>query len=58
MDAFGEFHDGLHDYSFIPDDQFSLVATMPASYALTAVAAMRPYSHYYYLDLLNERRHR
>lgn len=56
MDAFAEFHDGLHDYSFIPDDQFSLIATMPPSYAITIAAAARPYSHYYYLDLLNERR--
>ncbi|PCK31052.1 hypothetical protein CEX98_14330 [Pseudoalteromonas piscicida] len=56
MDAFAEFHDGLHDYSFIPDDQFSLVATMPPSYAITLAAAARPYSHYYYFDLLDERR--
>ncbi|MEJ6477007.1 hypothetical protein [Pseudoalteromonas piscicida] len=55
MDAFAEFHDGLHGYSFIPDDQFLLVATMPPSYAITIAAAARPYSHYYYLDLLNER---
>ena len=55
MDAFAEFHDGLHDYSFVPDDQFSLVLTMPPSYVLTLAAAARPYSHFYYLDLLDER---
>jgi len=54
MDAFGEFHDGLHNYQYVPGDQFSLIATMPASYALTAVAAMQPYSYLYYLDLMRE----
>ena len=58
MDAFAEFHDGLHDYSFIPDDQFSLILTMPPSYAITIAAAARPYSHYYYLDLLDKERRR
>lgn len=54
MDAFGEFHDGLHNFTYVPGDQFSLIATMPASYALTAVAAMQPYSHLYYLDLIRK----
>jgi hypothetical protein len=54
MDAFAEFHDGLHDYSFIPNDQFSLILTMPPSYAVTVVAAAQPYSSYYYLDLMRE----
>ena len=54
MDAFGEFHDGLHDLSYVPNDQLSLVATMPPSYVLTAVAAMQPYSYLYSLDLIRE----
>jgi hypothetical protein len=55
FDAFGEFHDGLHSspYNF-PSDQFSLIATMPPSYAVTLLAAMRPYSHYYHLKLTND----
>ena len=55
MDAFAEFHDGLHDFSYIPDDQFSLIATMPFSYAVTTIASVKPYSYYYYLDLIKER---
>jgi hypothetical protein len=54
MDAFAEFHDGLHDYSFIPDDQVSLILTMPPSYAVTIVAAAQPYSSYYHLTLNNQ----
>jgi len=54
MDAFGEFHDGLHNFTYVPGDQFSLIATMPASYTLTTVAAMQPYSHLYYLDLIRK----
>jgi hypothetical protein len=53
MDAFAEFHDGLHDYSFIPDDQISLILTMPPSYAVTIMAAARPLNDYYYLDMLD-----
>ena len=53
MDAFAEFHDGLHDYSFIPDDQVSLILTMPPSYAVTILAAAQPYSSYYHLRLNN-----
>ena len=54
MDAFAEFHDPLHDYWFIPDDSFSLVATMPPSYAVTILAAAQPYSHMYSYDLIKE----
>ena len=54
MDAFAEFHDGLHDFSFIPDDQVSLILTMPPSYAVTVLAAAQPYSDYYYLNLIRE----
>lgn len=43
MDAFAEFHDGLHSLSFMPNDQISLIVTMPPSYALTVTAAMQPY---------------
>jgi hypothetical protein len=57
MDAFAEFHDGLHDYGFIPDDQVSLIVTMPPSYALTAVAATEPYTHLYVKEK-SRRRHR
>jgi hypothetical protein len=57
MDAFAEFHDGLHDYTFIPDDQVSLILTMPPSYVVTIMAAAQPYSDYYYLDLLERNRH-
>jgi RHS repeat-associated protein len=53
MDAFAEFHDGLHDYFFIPDDQVSLILTMPPSYAVTILAAAQPYSSYYHLRLNN-----
>lgn len=57
MDAFAEFHDGLHDYSFIPDDQVSLILTMPPSYAVTILAAAQPYSSYYHLRLNYRRAH-
>jgi len=43
-DAFAEFHDGLHDFA-IPGDSFSLIATMPPSYALTLAAATDPYTY-------------
>jgi hypothetical protein len=39
MDAFAEFHDGLHDLSFMPKDQISLIVTMPPSYHVTLLAA-------------------
>ena len=55
MDAFAEFHDGLHDFSFIPDDQVSLILTMPPSYAVTILTAAQPYSSYYHLRL-NDRK--
>lgn len=55
MDAFAEFHDGLHDFSFIPDDQVSLILTMPPSYAVTLLAAAQPYSSYYHLRLTTGR---
>ncbi|MCV2884763.1 hypothetical protein OE749_08645 [Aestuariibacter sp. AA17] len=55
MDAFAEFHDGLHDFAFIPDDQVSLILTMLPSYAVTVLAAAQPYSHYYYVDYLDGR---
>ncbi|MCF1459083.1 MAG: hypothetical protein LPH21_16540 [Shewanella sp.] len=58
MDAFAEFHDGLHGYSFVPADQFSLIATMPPSYAITVGAAMHPYAHHYYLFELLEKEER
>lgn len=58
MDAFAEFHDGLHDLSFMPKDQFSLIATMLPSYAVTVAAAMQPYSYYYYLDFIENRERR
>jgi hypothetical protein len=54
MDAFGEVHDGLHDWfldtSYVPDfsDSVSLKATMLPSYALTVVAALKPYTHLYH----------
>ncbi len=56
MDAFAEFHDGLHDFSFIPDDQASLILTMPPSYAVTLLAAAQPYSSYYHLRLTTGRK--
>lgn|GEM_PF-3240639 len=49
MDAFGEFHDGLHSLSYMPDDQVSLIVTMPPSYVLTVAAAMQPHTHLYLL---------
>lgn len=55
MDAFAEFHDGLHDFTFIPDDQISLVLTMPPSYVVTIMAASQPYSDYYYLRLIEQK---
>ncbi len=51
MDAFAEFHDGLHDLAFMPVDQVSLILTMPPSYAITLLAAAQPYSSYYHLQL-------
>lgn len=46
MDAFAEFHDGLHSFPYsFPADQFSLIATMPPSYAVTLLAAAQPYSN-------------
>ena len=42
-DAFAEFHDGLHSIKGMLNDQFSLIATMPPSYALTVAAAAQPY---------------
>ena len=54
MDAFAEFHDGLHDFILVPDDQFSLIATMPPSYLVTVTAAMSPYSYVYYLGSFEE----
>jgi RHS repeat-associated protein len=50
MDAFAEFHDGLHDLSFMPKDQLSLIVTMPPSYALTVLAAVQPYSNTILID--------
>ncbi|UFH59970.1 FG-GAP-like repeat-containing protein [Sulfurovum mangrovi] len=47
MDAFAEFHDGLHSLDFMPNDQVSLIATMPPSYALTVAADMQQYEVYY-----------
>ncbi len=55
MDAFAEFHDGLHDLAFMPTDQVSLVLTMPPSYAVTLLAAAQPYSSYYHLRLRDKR---
>lgn len=55
MDAFAEFHDGLHDYAFIPNDQVSLILTMPPSYTVTILSATQPYSSYYYINLIEER---
>ena len=55
MDAFAEFHDGLHDLAFMPVDQVSLVLTMPPSYAITLLAAAQPYSSYYHLQLRDKR---
>ncbi|ABE53494.1 Rhs family protein-like protein [Shewanella denitrificans OS217] len=62
MDAFAEFHDGLHEYlhdslgsyAFLSDNSASLILTMPPSYVLTVAAAARPYSHLYSLDLMRE----
>jgi RHS repeat-associated protein len=54
FDAFSEMHDGLHDLSFIPGDQASLIITMAPSYAITLVAAMQPYSDFYALYLTAE----
>lgn len=45
MDAFAEFHDGLHSYRYSPTDQLSLILTMPPSYAVTVLAAAQPYAH-------------
>ncbi|WP_444924850.1 FG-GAP-like repeat-containing protein [Microbulbifer sp. DLAB2-AF] len=47
MDAFAEFHDGLHGLPYVPVDQVSLVLTMPPSYVVTLLAAMQPYTHSY-----------
>jgi hypothetical protein len=57
MDAFAEFHDGFHDYFFVPDDQVSLILTMAPSYAVTVLAAAQPFSDYYYIHLINRRRY-
>ena len=50
MDAFAEFHDGLHDLRYVPADQVSLILTMAPSYVLTLAAAMQPYTYQYILD--------
>ena len=58
MDAFGEFHDGLHDLPYVPGDQLSLITTMPASYALTVVAAMNTYVNTYNIEQNTRKRRR
>ncbi|MGO2129034.1 MAG: FG-GAP-like repeat-containing protein [Pseudoalteromonas prydzensis] len=50
MDAFAEFHDGLHELPYVPVDQVSLILTMPPSYAVTLLAAMQPYTQLYIWD--------
>ncbi|WP_435274839.1 hypothetical protein ACMAZF_16500 [Psychrobium sp. nBUS_13] len=55
VDAFSEFHDGLHDIftdvlgnaDIITNNQASLILTMPHSYGLTLLAAARPYNYAY-----------
>ena len=47
VDAFAEFHDGLHELPLVPVDQISLIVTMPHSYALTVAAALEPYTQIY-----------
>lgn len=64
VDAFAEFHDGLHDTfasvlgkgDVITNNPVSLVATMPHSYGLTLLAASRPYNYAYTsFELMNEK---
>ncbi|MCM2678171.1 RHS repeat domain-containing protein [Echinimonas agarilytica] len=63
MDAFAEFHDGLHDwikedfrpFGFTAEDQVSLFATMLPSYAVTLAAAAKPYSFMYSHELIDDR---
>ena len=54
-DAFGEFHDGFHNLPYIPEDQLSLIVTMPYSYAFTTVAYAQPYTHFYITDRNNKK---
>jgi len=56
MDAFAEFHDGLHDLNYIPNDQISLIVTMPPSYAITVAAAAQPYTHLYLMERNKQRK--
>ncbi len=55
MDAFGEFHDGLHELPYMPVDQVSLIITMPPSYVLTVTAWMQPYTYLYLMERNRER---
>lgn len=50
MDSFAEFHDGLHELTYVPVDSVSLIVTMPPSYALTVTAAMQPYTNALLID--------
>jgi len=63
VDAFAEFHDGLHDTftsvlgkgDVITNNPVGLVATMPHSYGLTLLAASRPYNYAYTsFELMND----
>jgi len=56
MDAFVEFHDGLHELDYVPNNQGALIATMPPSYALTVAAAMQPYAYVYTSSKSKKRR--
>jgi hypothetical protein len=55
VDAFSEFHDGLHDIftdvlgnaDIITNNQVGLILTMPHSFGLTLLAASRPYNYSY-----------
>ena len=64
MDAFAEFHDGLHDIftdvlgkgNIVTNNPVSLVLTMPHSYGLTLLAASRPYNYAYTtFELMNDK---
>lgn len=57
-DGFGEFHDGFHNIHGIPNDQFSLIVTMPPSYIITAAAYAQSYTNIYITDRIIRDRNR